>query len=77
MTRILFGILKWTLGTFIVSTLLAVVLFKFMPVWFTPLMFIRCYEQSANGEEMKLRHRWISLEEMPERGLTLYEASRF
>ncbi|MDY4160220.1 MAG: monofunctional biosynthetic peptidoglycan transglycosylase [Prevotella sp.] len=80
MTRILFGILKWTLGTFIVSTLLAVVLFKFMPVWFTPLMFIRCYEQSANGEEMKLRHRWISLEDMPEdmpRAVIASEDSRY
>ncbi len=65
MLKISLKIFKWAVVAFFASTLLAVVVFKFMPVWFTPLMFIRCYEQACNGEELKMRHRWVSLEEMP------------
>ena len=66
MLKIPLKIFKWAVVAFFASTLLAVVVFKFMPVWFTPLMFIRCYEQADKGEEMKLRHRWVSLDKMPD-----------
>ena len=46
------------------STILAVVAFRFLPVWFTPLMFIRLGEQIAEGKEIKLRHHWVPLREM-------------
>jgi monofunctional biosynthetic peptidoglycan transglycosylase len=46
------------------TTIFAVVLYKFVPVYYTPLMFIRCFQQKANGEEVKLSHHWVPLEEM-------------
>ncbi len=66
MMKFLINIFKWTLIVFFSSTILAVVLFKVMPVWFTPLMFIRCIEQSQEGKDLKLHHRWISIEKIPE-----------
>ena len=46
------------------STILAVVLLRFLPVYFTPLMFIRCYEQWRDGSEIRLKHSWVSIDEM-------------
>ena len=46
------------------STILAVVLLRFLPVYFTPLMFIRCYEQWKDGSEIRLKHSWVSIDEM-------------
>jgi len=41
-----------------------VILFKFIPVPFTPLMFIRTAEQLAAGDKIVWKHDWISLDEM-------------
>ena len=46
------------------STILSVVALRFIPVYFTPLMFIRLGEQIAKGEEMKMRHSWVPLDEI-------------
>ena len=46
------------------STILSVVALRFLPVYFTPLMFIRLGEQMAKGEELKMRHRWVPLNEI-------------
>ncbi|NBL64658.1 monofunctional biosynthetic peptidoglycan transglycosylase [Flavobacterium sp. NST-5] len=43
-----------------------VILFKYVPVPFTPLMGIRALEQKADGKEMTCSHDWISLDEMSE-----------
>lgn len=48
------------------STIFFVIAYRFIPVYFTPLMFIRCIEQKMNGEEMRLKHHWVSLEDMTE-----------
>ena len=50
---------------FFASTILAVVWYKFFPVWVTPLMVIRCAEQVGDGHFPTWHHRWISIEEMP------------
>lgn len=47
---------------FFASTILSVVLLRFIPVFFTPLMFIRCYQQVKEGRELKLSHYWVSQE---------------
>lgn len=49
---------------FFVSTILAVVAYKFLPVYVTPLMIIRCVEQIADGHSPRVEHKWVSLEEM-------------
>lgn len=51
---------------FLASTILSVVALRFIPVWFTPLMFIRCYEQAKEGRELRMSHHWVSLDEMSE-----------
>ena len=51
---------------FFASTILSVVALRFIPVWFTPLMFIRCYEQLKEGRELRMTHHWVSLDEMSE-----------
>ena len=57
-------ILKWVVVVFFGSTILSVVALRFIPVYFTPLMFIRLGEQIVKGEEMKMRHSWVSLDEI-------------
>lgn len=49
---------------FFASTILAVVAYKVMPVWFTPLMFIRAVESVGNAEMPRIHHRWVPLNEM-------------
>jgi len=54
-------VLRWMVAAFFGSTILAVVLLRFVPVYFTPLMFIRCAEQVKEGKPPKLHHHWVSL----------------
>ena len=51
---------------FFASTILSVVVLRFVPVWFTPLMFIRCYQQVKEGRELRLSHHWVALDKMSE-----------
>lgn len=55
------AIIRWTVVAFLGSTILAVVALRFLPVYFTPLMFIRCYEQIADGKSLKMKHHWVPL----------------
>ncbi len=45
---------------FFVSTILSVVLLKFIPVYFTPLMGIRVVQQISKNEKPKMYHKWVS-----------------
>ncbi|WP_028896090.1 monofunctional biosynthetic peptidoglycan transglycosylase [Prevotella sp. HUN102] len=65
MVKKIFKIVRWTMALLFVSSILAVVVYRFIPVYFTPLMISRCFEQIEKGEDIKLYHDWISLEEMP------------
>ena len=60
---------------FFASTILAVVWYKFFPVWVTPLMVIRCAEQVGDGHFPTWHHSWISIEEMPKEMPTAVMAS--
>ena len=60
--RFIKNTLKWIVVAFFASTILSVVLFRFLPVWVTPLMVIRCYQQVSEGGELKLSHDWEPLE---------------
>lgn len=46
---------------FFASTILAVILLRFVPVYFTPLMFLRLAEHVSEGRELKLSHHWVSI----------------
>ncbi len=45
---------------FFASTILAVVAYRFLPVYVTPLMIIRLVQQ----QEFKMSHRWVSINDM-------------
>lgn len=47
---------------FFASTILAVIVLRYVPVYFTPLMFIRLAEQAKDNKELKLSHHWVPLE---------------
>ena len=49
---------------FFASTILAVVALRFVPVYFTPLMFIRCAEQVGEGKSLKMKHTWVPIEKI-------------
>ncbi len=55
-------VVKWTLIAFFGSSILAVILYRFLPVPITPLMLIRCGQQVADGREIRLVHDWVPLE---------------
>ncbi|MDD2594712.1 MAG: monofunctional biosynthetic peptidoglycan transglycosylase [Bacteroidales bacterium] len=49
---------------FFASTICTTLIYKFLPVYVTPLMVIRCGEQLVAGEKMILHHRWVPLEKI-------------
>jgi monofunctional biosynthetic peptidoglycan transglycosylase len=55
-------LLKWIVVAFFASTILSVILLRFVPVMITPIMLIRCVQQVTEGRELKLRHYWVPLE---------------
>ena len=58
LTRFLFKLLLWFFGL----SLFFVVLFKFVPVPFTPLMVIRAIENKVSGKEVFFSHDWEPIE---------------
>lgn len=48
------------LGLFFASTILAVVAYRFLPVYVTPLMVIRCFD---NGS-LVIHHHWVPLKDI-------------
>ena len=56
--RFLWKSLLWFFGI----SIALVILFKWIPVPFTPLMVTRAIEQKLDGEEMTCSHHWESLE---------------
>ncbi|MDD6209205.1 MAG: monofunctional biosynthetic peptidoglycan transglycosylase [Bacteroidales bacterium] len=45
-------------------TILQVFIFKWIPVYFTPLMIIRCVEQKMEGRSLKCEHQWVTIDEI-------------
>lgn len=60
-SRFVLKIILWFFGLSIAST----ILFKFIPVPLTPLMFIRTFEQIKANEKLTWKRDWISIKEMP------------
>ena len=49
---------------FFLSTIALVVLFKFVPVPFTPLMLIRLVEAHREGRQLEIQHEWVPIEDI-------------
>jgi monofunctional biosynthetic peptidoglycan transglycosylase len=58
--RFIWKVLLWFFGI----SLFLVILFKFVPVPFTPLMTIRCIEKKTDGKPVILSHNWVPLEKI-------------
>jgi len=58
--RFIWKSMLWFFGI----SIFLVILFKFVPVPFTPLMAIRAIEQKNAGKEMTCSHDWVPLEEI-------------
>ncbi|MGB3209445.1 MAG: monofunctional biosynthetic peptidoglycan transglycosylase [Desulforhopalus sp.] len=43
-------------------SILFVLLFRFVPVYITPLMLIRSVEQLSEGKNFRLRHHWVPMD---------------
>jgi monofunctional biosynthetic peptidoglycan transglycosylase len=55
-------ILRNVLLFFFVSTISAVVVYRFVPVYVTPLMVIRSVQNMASGETPLWKHKWVSFD---------------
>lgn len=60
--KIAFKVVRWAVALFFSSTILAVVAYRFLPVYVTPLMVIRCFQQLAEGENITWHHHWVPLD---------------
>jgi len=60
MVRKVLRILRQIVLIFFASTLLAVILYRFLPVLVTPLMVIRTTEQLFSGDKLVWHHDWES-----------------
>ena len=49
---------------FFLSSILAVIVLRYIPVYITPLMIIRCTQQVIKGEKPILKHQWVSKEKI-------------
>lgn len=47
-----------------ISSILLVVAYKFIPVYYTPLMLTRLYDQYKEGKPRKLEHIWVPLSQI-------------
>lgn len=59
--RLVLKVIKW----FFILSIASVIIFRFVPVPFTPLMVIRCGEQLfSSDKKLKLKKDWTSIDEM-------------
>lgn len=53
---------RWAIVLFFASSILAVLAYKWLPVYVTPLMVIRCCQQMGRGEKIRMKHHWVEME---------------
>lgn len=64
MPHTVWKVCRWAVGSFVATSILGVVLFKFLPVYVTPLMLLRCFQQVGDGQSIQLHHHWIPMEKI-------------
>lgn len=62
--RRIFRFFLKALATFVVLSVVSVIAYRWIPVKYTPLMFIRTIQQKADGRTVRCEHKWVPLEEM-------------
>lgn len=56
--KIIASFFRWAIILFLTTSILAVVAYRFIPVYITPLMVIRCFEKG----ELKMHHHWVPMD---------------
>jgi monofunctional glycosyltransferase len=64
MLSIIFKIIKRLVLLFLISTILSVLLLRFIPIPFTPLVFTRMYEQYHNNKEIVFKKNWVPIDKI-------------
>lgn len=64
MLKKVLGVLKKIILWFFAISIGLTIVYRFIPVPFTPLMVIRCVEKIADGEKPKWNYSWRSLEKI-------------
>lgn len=59
--KLVWKVIRWVLAIFFSTSILAVVAGRVVPIYFTPLMFIRCFQQVSEGETPRMHHHWVPL----------------
>ena len=62
--RRVFKYITYCLLTFLVSTVLTVAAYRWLPVPITPLMVIRCVQNIHNCETAAIHHKWVPLKQI-------------
>lgn len=60
----IFKLIFFLIFLFIVTSVGSVFLYKYAEVTYSPLMFIRMYQQKNAGKDIKMEHHWVPLKEM-------------
>jgi monofunctional biosynthetic peptidoglycan transglycosylase len=61
------NIFNWCLKAaliFLISSVLITIIYRWVPVFVTPLMFIRIFEQLVDGKDLKLKKDWVPIEKI-------------
>jgi len=64
MLSIIFKIIKRLVLLFLISTILSVLLLRFIPIPFTPLVFTRMYEQYHSDKEIVFKKNWVPIDKI-------------
>ena len=62
--RFIWKVIWKTIVGFLIISIVSTILFRWLPVPFTPLMLKRCVEQKMDNKLMKLKKDWVSLDEI-------------
>ena len=58
--KVIASFLRWAIILFLATSILTVVAYRFIPVYITPLMVIRCFEKG----ELKMHHHWVQMDDI-------------
>ena len=64
MLKFLRKVVMWALLLFFGSSIGMVLVYKYLPVYITPLMVIRLFEQSKADKPLRLKHSWVPMEKI-------------
>ncbi len=62
--RLVVKFFKWAIIAFFVSTVLAVLVYKWVNVPVTPLMLVRSVQNMSHGKSPSFFHKWVALKDM-------------